>query len=228
MGKYSNDSILCDSSSLISLTDSCFVHVFYMLKQRFKGSFLIPRAVEYEAIERPLGMKSHALHAVRLKRAVNDGTLNVVDMDLREQARDIAFLANNIFFLNNRPMQLVHAGEAEVLAAARELGVNNILIDERTTRMLVEAPSAIRDHMEREFGKRINFDERNLARFQDMTRGLNLIRSTELLIMAYEHGYFGEFKELERTALGAALYNLKFAGCAVGFDEIQDFMSELK
>ena len=125
-------------------------------------------------------------------------------------------------------MQLVHQGEAEVLAAAAELGVNDILIDERTTRMLVEAPSAIRDHMEREFGKRINFDERNLARFQDMTRGLNLIRSTELLIMAYEHGYFGEFKELERQALGAALYNLKFAGCAVGFDEIQEFMSELK
>jgi hypothetical protein len=79
--------------------------------------------------------------------------------------------------------------------------------------------------MEREFGRRINFDERNLARLQDMTRSLNMLRSTELLVMAYERGYFKEFKDLERQALSAALYNLKFTGCAVGFDEIEEFLA---
>ncbi len=73
MGKYSNDSILCDSSSLISLTDSCFVHVFYMLKQGSR-KFPHPRAVEYEAIRGRSAMKSQ--HCTRCGSArVNDATL---------------------------------------------------------------------------------------------------------------------------------------------------------
>jgi len=241
MAKMSGQSIVCDSSSLISLTDSCFIHVIYFLKKKYSGKFIIPVSVEKECVEQPMHIKNYALHAIRLKRAIAEGMIDVVEanppMDLpalerarsnpkatpEKRAEELKFIANNIFHVEGTPLRLLHAGEADVLSLALELGVDNILMDERTTRMLVEDPESLRQHLEHELGKQIGINDESLSAFSRATRRLRFFRSTELILLAHELGYFADYGELEKEAVEASLYKLKYSGCAIGFGEIGDY-----
>jgi len=223
MAKMSGQSIVCDSSALISLTDSCFVHVIYFLKKKYSGRFIIPPSVEKECVEQPMQIRNYALHAIRLKRAVAEGMIDVVAAKEQPDAERLRFVANNIFHAEGTPLRLLHAGEADVVSLALGLGVDNVLMDERTTRMLVEDPEALRQHLEHELGKQIGINEENLSAFSRATRRLRFFRSTELILLAYEKGYFADYGELERDAVEASLYKLKYSGCAIGFEEIGEY-----
>ncbi len=223
MAKLSGQSIVCDSSSLISLTDSCFIHVIYFLKKKYRGRFIIPPSVEKECVEQPMHIKNYALHAIRLKRAIAENMIDVVGAKAQPAAEEIRFIANNIFHAEGTPLRLLHPGEADVLSLAIELGVDNILMDERTTRMLVEDPESLRQHLEHELGKQIGINDESLSAFSRATRKLRFFRSTELLLLAHELGYFADYGELEREAVEASLYKLKYSGCAIGFEEIGDY-----
>ncbi len=229
MPAYSRDSILCDSSSLISITESCFLPMLSALRMHMRGDFLLPERVRYECIDHPLNLKEHTLAAVRMKQALNEGVLVPVEkIDIIKRREDVQWLANNSFFMESRPLKLMHDGESEMLALALELGVSNILIDERTTRLLAEDPYALHSHMESEFGRKIAINENYLKQFRALTSNLNIFRSSELLAVAYEHGFFKPYKNLERHALEAALYGLKFAGCGISFDEIEEYLRSLR
>lgn len=226
MPKLSGQSLVCDSSSLISLTDSCFVHVFYFLKRKFKGCFLIPDSVEYECVQHPMQMRMHALHAVRLKRAILDGAITLSPLSSRHDSNEIRWIANNIFYASGTPLRLLHEGESDMLALALETGVSNLLVDERTTRLLAEDPETLRKHLELELSRPITTNQENLSAFSRLTKNMRFFRSSELLLLAYEKGYFEDYKELEADAIEAALYRLKYAGCAVGMGEIEDYVEE--
>lgn len=225
MARLSGQPIICDSSALISLTDSCFVRALYFLKRRFSGKFFIPPSVEEECVGRPRRLMQHAMHALRLRRAINDGIIEVVGSPDRKSTNEVRFLANNTFFAGGTPIRLLHEGESEVLSLAEELSVNCILMDERTTRMLVESPEALRTLLSRELKREITVDEGNLSSFLRFTKGFTFFRSSELLLLASEKGFFSDYGELEQEAVEAALYKLKFAGCAVGFTEIEAYFA---
>jgi intracellular sulfur oxidation DsrE/DsrF family protein len=110
---------------------------------------------------------------------------------------------------------------------ALDLRLRNVLIDERTTRMLVEAPLDMKAHLEDEFQKKIEVNQKNLDRFLEMTRNFNLFRSTEIAITAYEKGLFKDYGEMEKRAIEAALYGLKFSGCSISFSEIEEYCKSL-
>ena len=223
MAKLSGQSIVCDSSSLISLTDSCFIHVVYFLKKKYSGRFIIPPSVEKECVEQPMQIRNYALHAIRIKRALSEKMIDVVEAKNVRAADELKFIANNVFHVEGTPLRLLHAGEADVISLALELGVDNLLMDERTTRMLVEDPEALRQHLEHELGKQIGINDENLSAFSRATKRLRFFRSTELILLAHEKGYFSDYGELEREAVEASLYKLKYSGCAVGFGEIGDY-----
>ena len=66
-------------------------------------------------------------------------------------------------------------------------------------------------------------NKKNLLEFDSQVKGLDVIRSTELLYLAYENGFLKHFDKLEKNAAEAALYNLKYAGCAVSFKELKQY-----
>ena len=226
MAKLTGQSIVCDASSLISLTDSCFVHVVYFLKKKYSGRFIIPPSVEKECVEQPMQIRNYALHAIRLKRAIAEGMIDVVDAKpgAINGAEEIRFAANNLFYSSGTPIRLLHQGESDVISLALDLGVDNLLMDERTARMLVEDPESLRQHLEHELGRPVTINEDNMAQFSRATRRLRFFRSSELILLAYEKGYFSDYGDLERAAVEASLYKLKYAGCAIGFGEIGEYV----
>lgn len=215
--------MICDASSLISLTDSCFVGSLYFLKKKYKGKFLVPPSVECECVSNPMRLRAHALHALRLKLAIIDGIINIVEAKSQKKSCEIQWISNNIYSVDGTPLRLIHEGEADVLALSIDAGVENLLMDERTTRMLCEDPESLRLHLESEFKKPVCMDEGKLSEFTRLVKGIRFFRSSEILLLAAEKGFFKDYRELEQETIEAALYRLKYAGCAIGFGEIDNY-----
>lgn len=224
------EDIMCDSGSFISLTASCMDRTLYFLHEKFGLRFVIPPSVEYEAVTRPLydHLTQFAFSAIRIKDAIHDGVILKVEENVRTDARHIIDLANNLFYVHGKPLKLIHLGEAEMVALAHKLDVKNLLIDERTTRMLIEAPFRLKEHLEKEFSTHIMLDKKKMREFSDITRSMNVIRSSEIVILAYENGFFNHFKDIKKEALEAALYKTKYSGCSIRFDEIKTYLKSVK
>jgi predicted nucleic acid-binding protein len=220
--------IICDSSSLISLADSCLLPTLKTIKEHLDGKIYISKRVEYESILHPMEIPEYALAALRLRQAVKDGIITLVDTRRAAVAmREIMGHANRTYTIAGRPMRIIQEGEAEMLALAQELGIPNILMDERTTRMLSEAPEEMRAHYEKEFGKEVRMNDGEVSWFRNLTRGMRVFRSSEIAVAAYEFGHFKEYGDMETKMLEASLYALKFNGCGISFEEIQEFMADV-
>ncbi|HQT45512.1 MAG TPA: hypothetical protein PLO51_06030, partial [Candidatus Micrarchaeota archaeon] len=122
MGENSQD-IICDSSSLIALTDTCFLPALSVLSNHFSGNFIIPQSVEDESVNTPVNNKNYALNALRIKHAIDRGVLRVCAVDASREARQIMDLANEIFFLGGKPLTLIQLVESEILALCNAFGV---------------------------------------------------------------------------------------------------------
>jgi predicted nucleic acid-binding protein len=222
--------ILCDSGIFISLTGSCLDKILYYLSEKFNVNFIIPPSVEEEMVQRPLSkrMKQYAFSAIKIKSAISDGIIIPVNANVASEANKILHAANHMFFAKGRQLQLIQTGEAEMLALAKRLDIGNILIDERTTRMLIEAPFKMKEHLQDELGVNVMVDRKSLTEFSSYTKGMSAIRSSELVMLAYENGFFDHFGELKKQALEAAFYKVRFSGCSLRFDEIEEYMKMAK
>lgn len=218
--------ILCDSGSLISLTAACLDHLLYFFHENYHVRFIIPPSVEYESVRRPLesNLRKYLFSAIRIKNAIDDGVVVKVDADVGDQTAKFMDAANSMFFARGKPLRLIQQGETEMVALAKTLGVEYILIDERTTRMLIEAPLKLKEHLEKEFDVNIMVNKDNLKFLTSEIAPLRALRSSEMVMLAYEKGYFKNFQKLQREALEAALYKIKYAGCAISYDEINSYL----
>lgn len=220
--KFNPNSIVCDSSSLISLTETGLLGALIMLKPMMKGKIMITEGVIDETINKPIKQPQYAFSAIRIKRALKSGVFSIAKYRMNTYDR-ILRTTNNMFY-TDRPFHLVNHGEAEMLAAAMDNGVKFVLIDERTTRMLIESPLELKNHIENEFNVRININEGLFNEFKKLTENIKIIRSTEIVALAKEKKYFRKFKDMEKEAYRAALYALKFKGCSISFEEIEEMI----
>jgi len=222
--------IVCDSGSLISLTSSCLDDLLYYFSEKHNVRFIIPPSVEEEIVTRPLktNIRRYLFSALRLKRAIEDDVVVRVDADVLDEARRIMEEANRLFFIRGKPMRLIQLGESEMLALARELDDEYILIDERTTRMLIEAPIQLKKHLEQEFSVNVMVSKSTFDSLKGRISSFCALRSSELIMLAYEHGYFDGFKGLKRSAIEAALLKVRYSGCSIGLDEIGRYLSSVK
>ncbi|MFH2020577.1 MAG: hypothetical protein ABIJ34_04135 [archaeon] len=222
--------VLCDSSSLISLTDGDLDHVLLFLKKNFPINFYIPPSVEEEMVTRPIksDLKEYLFSAIRLKKQMRDGIITKVDSDVKAETDKILKMANNIFFVRGQPMRLMHEGEAEMVAMAKSLAISTLLVDERTTRLLIENPFQLKSHLEQEFKVNVMVQKTNLTNLAEYVKGMEVIRSSEIVVLAYENRYFDDYGDMHVAILRAALYRLKYSGCSIRFQEIEDFVRGLK
>jgi len=220
MTKY----LIFDSGALINFTSNSLLSVFEELKKIFPGEFLITKSVEREVITYPIKVKRFEWGALRVKQLLDRGVIKLPDKslvnydDLRKEAKAIMNEANDTFYAHGKAIHLIDEGEAESLALAKMLGLQNhetaIVIDERTARVLCEKPDNLKKLLEKKLHTGVKVNEEKITHFQKC----NIIRSTELAYIAYKQGFI-ELKD--KKTLEAVIYALKFGGCSISEKEVE-------
>ena len=216
-----------DASALISVSQTCLVNILPGLKEKMNAEFIIPSEVFREAVERPIEVRRFELNAVRLKKVVGQGCFSVVSAKDKDLVAEIDGLANHCFFVKGRPVRLLQLGEIEALCLVKELGAGALAIDERTARMLVENPRQLGKIMEARRGNPVRIDSESVSRIKRMFSGLAFARSVELVSLAYEFGLLDQELPKGKQSLEAALFAVKYSGCAVSSREINSFLRGL-
>jgi len=223
--------IIFDASTLISLSMNGLIEELKELKKIFNRKFLITYEVKSELIDNPINIKKFELEALRIKELLEEKIIelpesaNINKEEISNITKEYLNLANTMFESKKEEIKLIHLGEASCLALSKilnEKGIKNLLsIDERTTRMLIEKPENLKELLERKLHEKIFFKKDNFNHF----KGFKVIRSAELIYFAYKKDLI-KVKD-GNLVLDALLYALKYKGCAISFEEIEE-MKKLK
>ena len=222
-------SLVFDSGPIISLATNNLLWVLEPLKKEFNGQFCITNMVKSEIVGRPLEIKKYKFEAIQIEKLIEDGVLNVVDnIFIHEKTSGLLSAANEIFKAYGNYMRIVHAAEISVIAASISLNAGAIVIDEKTTRYLIEDPKFIADILRKTLHTPISVNENNLKQFESAVKGIRAIRSVELVTVAYERGmldrYITRMPDARKSLLEGLLWGLKLNGCAVSRDEIEQII----
>lgn len=215
--------LIFDSSSLINFVMNGLTQTLVDLKKIFRGKFIITDAVKYETIDRPSNIKKFELGSLQIKKLLDEkilempSAININESVLREKTKIILNHANSSFEARNEYMHIIDAGEASCLALSLLAGEKNIgsiiVIDERTTRMLGENPENLRELFETKLHTKV------LLRKDFEFPEFRFIRSSELVYVAYKKG----FVNLKNgDVLDALLYAVKYKGCSISRQEIEE------
>jgi predicted nucleic acid-binding protein len=182
------------------------------------AQIIVPQAVFDEIITNPAKTLRFRLGSIRFSKLVANGIISVKSVSEKKVA-EITNLANKIFWFKGNPIKIMHTGEAEALVLAIEFNAI-LLLDERTIRILVEEPSALRYLLEQRMHKKISIDYNAIKSCRKILGNIPIIRTTELVTILYEHNLLelGHSKEV----LEACLWALKFSGCAITKEEIKE------
>jgi hypothetical protein len=230
-------SLVFDTGPVISLTLNNLLWILEPLKARFKGDFCITRKVYRELVEQPLETKKYKFEAMQILPLVASGTLRIVESDeIHDRASRLHDTANRCFSAEGSDIRIVHPADMETVAAALALGAEGVVFDERTTRMLIEDPSFLDEHLGRKLHTRVKVDRDSVGRLAKELRGLKVIRSFELVAVAFELCLLDKYiipgedklvSDLKSKLLEGALWSVKLSGCSVRTDEIDEAMRML-
>ena len=218
-------SIMFDTGPIISLALNSLLHILPFLKKNLQGKLYISRAVKGELVDKPMNSKRFKFEAMRVLSYITKNTIEVVESEqITQKTKYLMNIANNTFMARGNPIQLVHYGEMEALAAAIILGSSAFVVDERTTRLLIENPDKLRRIMEHKLHTRIQVNKNSLNDFRKEVGEIKVIRSTELAVIAYKLGlldrYLPKLPEPNKQLLDGVLWGIKLNGCSISQREI--------
>lgn len=218
--------IVFDSGPLISFALNSILYLIPKLKKKFNGDFYITTAVQREIVDSPSKSRRFALEALNIKKLIDDKALDVFETTNFQQETDmITKLANTIFSMRGRNLSILDQGELESLVLAKNINAQAIVVDERTTRLLLENPYRLKKYLEKKFKSDMKMNKENLREFERHFSTLKIIRSVELALVSVDLGFFDDLISLEdeQSVVEAVLWALKFNGCAVSEIEIKKF-----
>ncbi|MBN2127289.1 MAG: hypothetical protein JW703_02755 [Candidatus Diapherotrites archaeon] len=216
--------IVVDSSTIICIAEKCLTPVLAEFVKKNNIELILPSSVYIESVKKPLQIKRFELNALMIKKMIQDGTVTVAqnDAELIAKSNEIISLANNVFWAGNKPFELLHLGEAEVLALAGKINASFVGVDERTARVLIESPKRLKTIIEKRNDVELTIDKDSLNNLKRIVGNLSFIRSVELMALAFQQGLFCNQLGDGFESLKATLYALKFAGCAISEKEIEE------
>jgi len=216
--------LIFDAGPIISLTMNGLLPILEGLKKEFNGEFILPPQVKKEVVDNPIKIKRYELEAIKVKNLINKGIFKsssdiIPPQKLEKETSRILKLANSAIksTQTGEKITIVHKGEASCLAFSNLCkGDSVIVIDERTTRLLTEAPENLKKLIERKVHLPIKVNLEPLREFKKF----KFIRSAELLFIAYKKGVIPLKKD--KSLLDALLYSVKFKGTAISSVEIEE------
>lgn len=215
--------LVFDSGPLISLTLNGLLDIIVNLKKNFKGEFVITNAVKYEVIDRPKKIKKYKLESLKMEELIDKKIIRlssdfIDEESLNKETQKILKESSDIISYHNdgKKIKILQEGEVSCLAFCKLIKDDCLLvIDERTTRFLIEKPKKLEELMERKLHSNLDFNNEAAQKF----KGYKTIRSAELLYIAYKKDILGMKKS--RDLLDAMLYGVKFKGTALSTKEIE-------
>ena len=218
--------LIFDAGPIISLTMNGMLPVIEKLKNVFDGEFVLTPAVKREVVDRPMKIKKFKLEAIQVEDFIRRGVFKmsgdiVPQGKLEKETKRILKVANGVLRTTHgrKKMEIIQGGEASCLAFSNLCGAENVIvIDERTTRMLSEAPEDLERMMEKKLHLPLDAE---LSLLKEL-KGFKFIRSAELLYVAFKKNLIGV--ERSRDLLDALLYGVKFKGCAISSKEIDEIV----
>ena len=227
--------LIFDAGPIISLTLNGMLPVIEKLKAVFDGEFVLTPDVKREVVDRPMKIKKFKLEALQVQDLIDRGVFRmsgdfISNQKLDREKKKVLKNANGVLrsTATGEKIKIIHDGEAACLAFASLCKEENaIVIDERTTRMLTEAPQNLEKMMERKLHTPL---DSTLGLIEGM-RKFKFIRSAELLYVAWKKDIVlthrskvegRRSKVNDKELLDALLYGVKFKGCAISSTEVEE------
>ncbi|MBD3203288.1 hypothetical protein GF327_03275 [Candidatus Woesearchaeota archaeon] len=222
-------SIVFDTGPLISFSLNSIIELFEKLKQHYKGEFYISPSVKKEAVDNPLKSKKYKFEAIQLLELIKKNIINIHSYEtLSQDTQELLGLANSIYKARGNYIKVFHRGEIEALALVLKLDSDAFVLDEFVTRSIIENPKKVKKRLSRKLHTNIIVNEKNLKKFTDRIKKVKVIRSVELITIAYELGLLDRYKLVEKNPeknlLEAVLWGAKLNGCSISQKEISKIM----
>ena len=220
-----------DTGPIITLVMSRLVWILPELKKKYGGKFYITPSVKRELITRPMDIKRFQFEALQALKLINDGVLEVYEKVPQKEVARLDLLANSSFKLDNKNMDVVQSGEIESVVCALQANAEAIVMDERTLRLFIENSAEMKALLERRFKRTVSVDKEKMKQFSKELGSMQIIRSIELVGVAYKMGLLDAYvpaqKDGKAVLLEAVLWAAKYNGAAVTeheVEEIKDFL----
>jgi len=218
--------IVFDAGPVISLSTNNLLWILEVLSKECSCKFAIPEGVKQELIDVPLNSKRFKFSAIQVLRQLEKGTFKVVSVGLlKKKTQELMDIANKCFIGRNNYIKILHEGEVESLVAYLKLNASLLIIDERTTRVLIEDPFSLKSYLERKLHTRVETNKKNIKKLQSLLKDIKIVRSAELITYAYERGLLDDYLPnligSRELLLDSLLWGLKLNGCAISSDEIE-------
>ena len=223
-------SLIFDSGPIISLSMNNLLWVLKELKKSYDGKFYITMNVKKEIIDNPLNSKKFKFEALQVMKQQEDGVIELFNkLSIKQKVDELLDIANNLYFAHGKNINIVQFAEMEVLSAAIMTGADAIVVDERTTRLLVENTEKLRKILQRKLHTDIKIDRNRLIKLRNLVKNIRVIRSVELVLIAYEKGlldkYIPNIDNPKKNLLDGLLWALKLNGCSISDVEINKIIS---
>ncbi len=224
-------SIIFDSSTIISLAMNNLLWILQPLKEIYKGEFFITESIKKEIIDRPFHIKRFKLESIQISNEIERGVIKIYSGDLSIETKELSEIANKIFYGKNNPLQIIDEGELSALVLGKKINAEALIVDERTTRLLVESPKTLQLIFKGKFKEEIRMDNQKLKEFREKVGNIKILRSVELGVIAYEKGIFNSYlqdtdKQTRKDLLDALLWSMRFKGCSISETEMQEIIEE--
>ena len=223
--------LVFDSGPIITLALTNLLWVLPKLKQKFNGRFVVPESVKKEILDRPLRSQKFKFEAIQILNLIETNVIEVIsDKDVESKAKQLVDEANKIFRGFGHNIKLIQEGEMQAMALAALYNADGVVVDERVTRTLIEYPYGLKKLMERKLHTRLSVNKSLLAKLSDELDDIYLIRSIELMSVAFEQGFLDKYlvpkKVTKRDLLESMLWALRFSGCSISNDDINQIIRE--
>ena len=111
------------------------------------------------------------------------------------------------------------------VAAAIKYDADAVMIDERTTRYLLERPDKLKNKLAHKLHLGIEVNKQVLSELRQKTKSIKFIRSVEFVTVAFENhlldDYLPDRADSKETLLDALLWGLKINGCAISTADLE-------
>jgi len=222
--------IIFDSGPIISLTMNNLLWILEPFKKINNANFCITPFVKKELVDTPLTKtKRFMFEALQVMHYIENKTIKIIsNNEIKRQTSKLLEIANNCFGAFGHNINIVHEAEMSAIALCLQKNADALVVDERTARLLIENPKKLLNILEHTLHTNVRENKNNIKEFREMTKNVKIIRSVELVTVAYEKGlldkYLANTPDSKKILLESVLWGVKLNGCAVSKRELEQII----